>query len=198
MQHVFGDHIGRTPPGNQILTLFDQPALYNHPRRCVGAVWDGQCHSVTLCHPLPYLLHVAPLERGRRHPRKAYDHQLDASPGQRCDARMMEHISSVTSGPVRPSSSLCCHPGYCRTAPNAVGTQVDRTSPRLPPCSFRSSVIETLKLVYGRRSDENSSANALEAAPGQAQEPPRHPPGTRFARTVTESQALCATPPHYT
>jgi hypothetical protein len=57
-----------TPPGNQIPALFDQPALCGHPRRCAGAVRDGQCHSATLCHPLPYRLHVALLERGQRHP----------------------------------------------------------------------------------------------------------------------------------
>jgi hypothetical protein len=53
-----------TPLGNQVPVPFDQPALCGHPRRCAGAVREGQCHSITLCHPLPYLLHVAPLERG--------------------------------------------------------------------------------------------------------------------------------------
>jgi hypothetical protein len=53
-----------TPLGNQIPVLFDQPALCSHPRCCVGVVREGRCHSVTLCCPLPYLLHVAPLERG--------------------------------------------------------------------------------------------------------------------------------------
>jgi hypothetical protein len=74
-----------------------------------------------------------------------------------------------------------------------VGTRADRTSPLLSLRSFRSPVSQTLELVYGRRSDENSSATTLEAAPGQAQEPPRGLLGTRFSRTAIEAQALCAT-----
>jgi hypothetical protein len=136
--------------------------------------------------PLP---HFAPLERGQWHPRKAYDHQPSANPGQRRDARMMEHISSVTSGPVRPSPPRCCHPGYCRAVANVVGTQADGTSPHLLLCKFRSHVNQTLELVYGWRSDENSSATANETTPGQSQESPRRPPGTRFARTATQSQS---------
>jgi hypothetical protein len=93
---------------------------HNHPRRCASAVRNGRCHSITLCRPLTYLLHIAPLERGWRYPRKAYDHQLGAGPGQHRDTRMMEHVSSVTIGPVRPSPPLCCHPGYCRAIPNTV------------------------------------------------------------------------------
>jgi hypothetical protein len=60
-----------TPPENHIPTLFDQPALCDHPRRCAGAVREGRCHSVTLYRPLSYCLHVTPskedddtLERG--------------------------------------------------------------------------------------------------------------------------------------
>jgi hypothetical protein len=65
-------HVGPlTPSGNHIPVLFDQPVLCGHPRRCAGVVREGRCHSMTLCRPLPYLLHVAPskgdggtLERG--------------------------------------------------------------------------------------------------------------------------------------
>jgi hypothetical protein len=129
-----------TPPGNQIPVLFDQPALCSHPRHCAGAVREGRCHSMTLCRQLPYLLHVVPLERGRRHPRKRYDHQLRARPGRRRDVRLAGRVFSVTSGPVRPSSPLCRHPRHSRVIPNIVGTHVDRTSPRPPLCSSRSSV----------------------------------------------------------
>jgi hypothetical protein len=99
-------------PGNQILVLFDQPALCGHPRRCAGAVREGRCHSVALCRLLRYLLHVAPLEKGRWHPLKGYNHQLRARPGRRHDVRLAEHVSSVTLGPVRPSPPLCYHHGY--------------------------------------------------------------------------------------
>jgi hypothetical protein len=142
-----------TPSGNQMSALFDQPVLCGHPRCCAGAVREGQCHSITLCRPLPYLLHVAPLERGRRYPRKGYGHQLHARPGRHHDVRMVERVSSFTSGPMRPSSPLCHYPGRCRAIPSTVGTQVDGTSPRLPLCSFRSPISQTLKLVYGRRSN---------------------------------------------
>jgi hypothetical protein len=59
-----------TPPGDQIPTLFNQPALCVHPWRCAGAVREGQCHSITLCRPLLYLLHVAPLEKRMAIPSK--------------------------------------------------------------------------------------------------------------------------------
>jgi hypothetical protein len=52
-----------TQPGNLIPTRFEQPALYSHPRRCAGAVWDGWCHSMALYRPLPPFLHAALLER---------------------------------------------------------------------------------------------------------------------------------------
>jgi hypothetical protein len=140
-----------------------------------GVVREGQCHSVTLCHPLPCLLHVAPLESGQRYPRKGYDHQLRARPGRRHDVRPAERISSITSatsGPVRPCPALCHEFRHCKAIPNTVGTQVDGTSPRLPLCSFRSPVSQALELVYRRRSDKDSSATTLEAAPGPTQESP--------------------------
>jgi hypothetical protein len=67
-------------------------------------------NSTTLCRPLPYRLHVAPLERGRWNPRKGYDHLPRTRPGRRRDVRSAEHVSSITFGSVRPSPPLCCHP----------------------------------------------------------------------------------------
>jgi hypothetical protein len=139
-----------TPPGNQILVLFDQPTLCSHTQHNAGAVREGRCHSMTLCHPLLYLLHVAPLERGRRHSQKRYGHQLRARPGRRRDVRPAGRVFSITSGPVRPSPPLCRHPRHCRVIPDNVGTQVDRTSPRPPLCSFRSSVSQAPELAYER------------------------------------------------
>jgi hypothetical protein len=63
---------------------------------------------------------------------------------------MMEHISSVTIDPVRPSLSLCYHPEYCRDIPNAVGTQADGTLPRRPPCNSGTSISQTLELAHER------------------------------------------------
>jgi hypothetical protein len=130
-------HVGPlTPPGNHISSLFDQPTLCSHPRCCAGDVWEGRCHSMTLCRPLPYLLHVMPLERGRQHPRKGYGHQLRARPGRRRDVRSAERVFSITSIPVRPSLPLCHHLGHCRVIPSTVGTQADGMSPRILLCSF--------------------------------------------------------------
>jgi hypothetical protein len=186
-----------TPPGNQISTLFNRPTLCSHLRHCAGAMREDRCHSVTLCRPLSYLLHVA-LLRGRRHPRKGYDHQLHSRPGWCRDVRPTERVFSVTSGPVRPSSPLYHHPGHRRVIPSTAGIEVDGTPPRLPLCSFRSPVSQTLELVYGWRSNKDSSATTLEAIPGKAQEPPRRMPGVRFTRTDIESSALYAMPPHRT
>jgi hypothetical protein len=186
------------PPGNQISALFDQPALCSHPWRYAGAVREGWCHSVTLCRLLLYLFHVAPLKIGRRHPRKGYGHQLHTRLERRGDVRSAKRVSSITSGPVRPSPPLYRHPGHCGAIPHTVGTQVDRTSPRPPLCSLQCSVSQTLESVYRHRSNKSSSATTLEATPGRAQDPPQHLPGTRFARTVVNSSTLRAMPPHNT
>jgi hypothetical protein len=108
-------------------------------------------NSVTLCRPLLYGLYVAPLERGRRNPRKRYGRQPCTRAGRRCDVRPVEHASSVTSGPVRASPLLCYHPGHCSTIPDAVGARDDKTPPHLPLCILRPSVSCTLESVYGRR-----------------------------------------------
>jgi hypothetical protein len=63
---VKGESPSRRPPdtpGNHIPALFHQPSLCCHPRRCAGAVREGWCHFMTLCRPLPYLLHIAPLSK---------------------------------------------------------------------------------------------------------------------------------------
>jgi hypothetical protein len=93
--------------------------------------------SVTLCRPLPYGLHVAPLERGRWNPRKRYGCIHRARAGQRRDIRPVARVSSITSGPVRPSPLLCHHPGHCSTIPDAVEGRDDETSSRTLMCILR-------------------------------------------------------------
>jgi hypothetical protein len=187
-----------TPLGNRISALFAQPALCSHTRRCAGVVWEGRCHSVTLCRLLPYPLHVAPLERGRRHPRKGYDHLLHTHLGQHRDIRPVERVPSITSDPMRPFLPLYRHPGHYRVIPYTVGTQVDRTSPLPSLCSLRSPVSQTLESVYRHQSSKSSSATTLEAAPGRAQDPPQRLPGTRFSRTVVNPTTLRAMSSHNT
>jgi hypothetical protein len=108
---------------------------------------------MTLCRPLPYLLQVAPLERGRRHPRKGYDHLPRTRSGRRRDIRPAERVSFVTSGPVRPSPPLFHHPNHCSVipVPGVVGARDDGTPPHLPLCILQPSVSPTLELTYGRR-----------------------------------------------
>jgi hypothetical protein len=119
-----------TPLGNHIPVLFHQPAFCGHPRRCStnprcaaipGAVRElcgkAGVNSTTLCLPLPYRLHVAPLERGRWNPRKGYDHLPRARPRRRRDVGPAEHVSSVTSGPVWPSRHYAPIPGAAASSP---------------------------------------------------------------------------------
>jgi hypothetical protein len=96
-------------------------------------VREGRCHFTTLCHPLPYLLHVAPLKRGRRHLQKGYGHVLCTRRGRRRDKRPARRVFPVTSGPLRPSRSLCHHPKHCSVIPSAVGTQVATPAVVQPP-----------------------------------------------------------------
>jgi hypothetical protein len=151
---------------------------------------------VTLCHPLLYGLHVAPLERGRRNPRKSYGRLPCARSGQCCDIRPVERVSSVTFGTVRPSPPLCCHPGHCNAVPGAVGAQDDEKSPCPLLCSSSlSSSVPSSQRMDGDQTG-NSHTATLEAAPRQVQDSPRCPTGARFVRMTINSTKLCAMPPY--
>jgi hypothetical protein len=115
-----------TPPGNHI------PVLYSHPRHCAGAVREGRCHSMTLSCP------AYSCTSSTSYPSKEDGNTLER--GTTTNVNLAWRVFSVTSGPVRPSLPLCRHPRHCRVIPNAVGTRVDRTSPRPPLCSFRCFV----------------------------------------------------------
>jgi hypothetical protein len=106
---------------------------------------------VTVCRPLLYGLHVAPLERGWRNPRKRYRRLPRAHAGQHRDIRPGKHDSSVIFGPVRPSLPLCFHPGHCSAIPDVVGTRDDKTPPRPLLCVRWPFVSRTLESACGRR-----------------------------------------------
>jgi hypothetical protein len=106
---------------------------------------------VTLCHPLPYGLHTAPLETGRRNPREGYERLPRARTGRCRDVGPVEHVSSVTVNPVQPSPPLWHHPEHCSAIPGAVGTQGDNTSPRPSLCNLQPSVSLTLELTHRQR-----------------------------------------------
>jgi hypothetical protein len=157
---------------------------------------EGRCHSMTLCHPLPFLLHITPLEREQRHHRKGYDHLLHACRGRRRDVRPAGCVSPVTSGLVRPFLPLYRHPRHCNVIPSTAGTQVDGTSPRPPLCGLRTSVSPALEPMYEHQPNKSSSTATLEAAPGRAQDSPGRPLEARFVRTTVDSTTLWAMLPH--
>jgi hypothetical protein len=105
---------------------------------------------VTLCHPLPYSLHAAPLKRGRRNPRRGYGRLPRARTGRCRDVGPVERVSVIV-GPVRPSPPLCHHPEYCNIIPVAVGAWDNKTSPSPPLYILRPSVSYTLEPAYGWR-----------------------------------------------
>jgi hypothetical protein len=147
-----------TPPGNHIPTLFDQLAFCGHPRCCAGIVREGRCHSMTLCLPLPYLLHVAPLKEDGGTLERGTTPPTPPRLGRRCDVRSAGRIFPVTSGPVRPSPPLRRHPRHCRAIPCTVGTQVDRSSPRPP---YEASCLPPTKPSNWHTDDDQTRAPAL-------------------------------------
>jgi hypothetical protein len=77
-----------------------------------------------------------------------YDHT-----GLRRDVRPAGTVFSIAVTPVRPSSPLQRHAGYCDDGPHAVEAHGDRTSPRLPLYLVRTPVDGTLEPAHGRRPD---------------------------------------------
>jgi hypothetical protein len=147
--------IPATPALCHCLRIISRHCSTNPPCAAILSTVQELCgkagvNSVTLCRPLPYSLHVAPVERGRRNPRNRYRRLPYACAGQCCDIRPVERVSSVTFGPVQPSPSLCYHPGHCSTIPGAVGTRDDKTSPRPLLCTLWPSVSCTLESAYRR------------------------------------------------
>jgi hypothetical protein len=185
-----------TPPGNHIPTLFHQPALCGHPRRCAGAMREGRCHSMTLCHPLPYLFHAAlskevggTLERGTT----------------TCPAPARD--GAVTSGQqsASPQSppALCDQPRHRAAIPDASTSSPALWEPRSTghrhadrcAASGLPSAEPSNQRTDGNQT-RSSHATTLEAAPGRAQDSPRRLPEARFARTTINSTTLCAMPPY--
>jgi hypothetical protein len=143
-------------------------------------------NSVTLCRPLSYGPHVAPLEGGRRNPQKRYGCLPCARAGRCRDVRPAGCVFSVTSAPVRPSPPLCRHPGHCSAIPGTVGSRDGGTSPHPPLCDFQPSVSMTLEPMYGRRPNERLphryprsrswTGTGLVATSRQKQDSPGRPP----------------------
>jgi hypothetical protein len=101
-----------TQPGNQISALFEQPTAVQPSLALCGccAGWPvSLCGTVLPTPILPGHHWTATPSKGVRH-----------HPGRCCDARQAEHISSVTSDPVQPSSVLCRHPGHYDAITNTV------------------------------------------------------------------------------
>jgi hypothetical protein len=67
------------------------------------------------------------------------------------DVRPTGTVFPVAVSPVRPSTPLQRHAGYCDNIPNAVEVHGDRTSPRPPLYLVRTPVNATLKPACGRQ-----------------------------------------------
>jgi hypothetical protein len=153
-------------------------------------------NSVTLCRPLPYHHHVAPLKRGRRNPRRGY--------GRLPCARKDDAVTSDQWSVSPPSPpALCGHPCHCATIPGTAAP-----SPALwKPGATRhrhahycaSSGLPSVEPSSQRTDGDqtrSSHSTTLEAAPGRVQDSPRRSPGARFTRTTINSATLCAMPPY--
>jgi hypothetical protein len=111
-------------------------------------------NSMTLCRPLLYGLHAAPLERGRQTPRKGYRRLPHARGGRRCDVELVERVPSANFFPVWPCPPLYNHPEHCSTILDAMRAHDDKTPPHLLLCDLWTSVSLALKLMYERRPDK--------------------------------------------
>jgi hypothetical protein len=123
-----------TPSLRHRLGIISQRCSANPPREAIPGTIGELCgkigvNSMTLCCPLPYGLHAAPLERGWRNPQKEYGCLPRAHMGPHRDVGLAERVSSANSGLVRPSPPFCSHLGHCSTIPGAVGARHNKTSP---------------------------------------------------------------------
>jgi hypothetical protein len=147
---------------------------------------------------LPTLVRLArrTLERGRRSPQKGDGRLSRARPGRRRDVGPVRHVSSVTISPVRPSPLPRRHPGHCSTIPTLweYGTTRRRHVCCCAPYGLPSAAPSSQ--CADRDQTGNPHTATLEAAPGREQDSPRHPAGTRFARTAINSTTLCTIPLH--
>jgi hypothetical protein len=139
---------------------------------------------VTLCRPLPYDLHAAPLEGGQWNPRKGCRRLPRSHAGRRRNDGLVEHVSSANSAAVLPSRALQRHPWRCgSTGRQDITTSATVRLPALRQCNPRADVRTTTKLgaptplpskplLDGHRTRRNVL------------------PEARFARTANHSVAL--------
>jgi hypothetical protein len=123
------------------------PLLYNAVRR-------GQCQLRDTVPPTFVRLTRRSLEGGTVEPSKGNKYIFYGYIGLHHDVRPAGTVLSVSISPVRPSTPLQHHAGYCDDIPNVVGAHGDRTSPRLPLYLVRSPVDSTLESVRGRQPDD--------------------------------------------
>jgi hypothetical protein len=119
-----------------------------------GTVQYGQCQLRDTVPPTPVRLRIAPLEGGRRNPRKGYGRLPRVHTGRRRDVGLVERVSSANSGLVRPSPPLYYRPGHCSAIPCAVGARDDEISPRPLLYTLQPSVSMALEPTHGRRSNK--------------------------------------------
>jgi hypothetical protein len=140
--------------------------------------------------------HVAPLEGGRRNPRKRYGCLFRARAGRCRDVRPAGRVFSITS-------ALCGHPRRCAAIPGTaapslalwgVGRRNAATPATVRPPAFcqpnpRADVRTTTKQEDPMPPPSKSLLDKHRIRRGA-------PPEARFTRTVTYSTALYTMPPH--
>jgi hypothetical protein len=87
-------------------------------------------------------------------PSKGYERLSRTRTRRRYDMGPVRHVPSIAIGPVRPSPPLRHHLEHCSTIPGVVGSQDDKTSPRLLSCDLQPSVSPTLELTHTQRPKE--------------------------------------------
>jgi hypothetical protein len=137
---------------------------------------------MTLCHPLPYLLHVAPSKEDGR----TLERGTTTCPAPARDGAVTSGQQSAA--PLSPPA-LCGHPRHCAAIPGAAASSLALWEPRsmgyhhVGRCAaFGLPTAEPSNRCTDGNQTRNSHAATLEAAPGRARDSPRRPPEARFVR----------------
>jgi hypothetical protein len=173
------------------------PTPWGRPSPSLYTMRRGQCQPRGTVPPTSVRLTRRALEGGPAEPSNGGECFFYDYTGLRRDVRPAGTVFSVAVNPVRPSSPLQRHAGYCDDIPDTVGAHGDGTSLCLPLCLVRTP----------RRRHPRTGPRAVARRPTSTRPPSkpllygprtRHdaPTGARFARTVVNSVALLSTPPH--
>jgi hypothetical protein len=159
------------------------------PRRCF-ANSQGEAIPAAVQHcaarPVSAPWHCAayPRTANTPHPQRGaggtLEYLLRAYAGPRRDVRPAGSVIVVAISPVRPSPPLPHHAGRCGDIPAQLGRTGTRHRHNGHCATYGLPVNGTLELAHHGGRSTNYCAAALEAAPVQAQDAPRHLNGSRI------------------